>query len=347
MRIFENIYYQSQINQLGGTTTTAINFAKKYSNYDCAIVYKRGDPKRVAEIAKYMPVIRYTGQKIKCGKLFVNYDMSICDKIEADEYIRVVHVDYRFNNVVNKNDMTHPKVTKYIAVGVESAKGFTELTGIPCEVCYNVIDVPKPTKRLKLISTTRLGAEKGKDRMLKLCKMLDKAKIPFEWDIYTKLPCSFDHPAIRLHNPINNVIDKVVDADYLVQLSDSEGYCNSVVEALACQVPVIVTPVPSILEIGVKEGENGYVVPFDMDFDVAKLKKIPKVEKMTFPKDRYKEYLNNKKWKYDADEKCIKVRAKQPFKDVEENKKRAKGDEWFVSYLRYSQLADFVEEVEK
>lgn len=345
MREFENIYYQSQINELGGTTTTAINFAKKYSGYDCAIVYRRGDPVRVAEISKYMPIIKYTGQKIKCKKLFVNYDMSICDKIEADEYIRVVHVDYRYNNQVNKNDMTHPKVSKYIAVGVEAAKGFTELTGIPCEVCYNVIDPPKPAKRLKFISTTRLGAEKGKDRMLKLCKMLDKAKIPFEWDIYTKLPCSFEHPAVRLHNPINNVIDKVVDADYLVQLSDTEGYCNSVVEAFSVQVPVIVTPVPSILEIGVKDGENGYVVPFDMDFDVKKLKKIPKVAKMTFPTDHYTEYLVDKKMKYKPDEKCIKVRAKIPFRDVEENKRRVKGEVWNVTYLRYSQLADYVDEV--
>lgn len=347
MRTFENIYYQSQINQLGGTTTTAINFAKKYSGYDCAIVYRRGDPARVAEIAKYMPVIKYTGQKLKCKKLFVNYDMSICDKIEADEYIRIVHVDYRHNKQVNKNDMTHLKINKYIGVGVEVAKGFTELTGIPCEVCYNVIDVPKPQKCLHLISTTRLGAEKGKDRMLKLCQMLDNAGIPFEWDIYTKLPDTFNSKSVTLHAPINNVVDKVAEADYLVQLSDTEGYCNSVVEALACQVPVIVTPVPSILEIGVKDGENGYVVPFDMDFDVKKLKKIPKVAKMTFPKDHYTEYLNDKKMNYKPDEKCIKVRAKIPFKDVKENKKRVKGEVWNVSYLRYSQLADYVDEVEE
>ena len=36
------------------------------------------------------------------------------------------------------------------------------------------------------------------------------------------------------------------------------------------------TPFESIKDLGVEDGVNGYVVPFDMDFDVNKLRKVPK-----------------------------------------------------------------------
>ena len=39
--------------------------------------------------------------------------------------------------------------------------------------------------------------------------------------------------------------------------------------------PVICTPFESAREMGVRDGVNGYIVPFDMDFDVTKLLKVP------------------------------------------------------------------------
>ena len=72
--------------------------------------------------------------------------------------------------------------------------------------------------------------------------------------------------------------DYIARADYLVQLSDQEAYSYSVLEALINNTPVICTPVPSFAEQGVKDGVNGYVVPFDMDFDVYKLLDVPEFE---------------------------------------------------------------------
>ena len=56
---------------------------------------------------------------------------------------------------------------------------FTELTGLPCTLCYNPITIEKPKRVLYLISATRLTREKGKDRILKLAKALDNAGIPY------------------------------------------------------------------------------------------------------------------------------------------------------------------------
>ena len=72
--------------------------------------------------------------------------------------------------------------------------------------------------------------------------------------------------------PRLDILDYVANADYLVQLSDNEGFCYSVVEALCAGTPVIVTPCPVFDEIGLVDGENCYKVPFDMkNFDVKKL----------------------------------------------------------------------------
>ena len=57
----------------------------------------------------------------------------------------------------------------------------------------------------------------------------------------------------------------IANADYLVQLSDNEGYCYSVVEALTQGIPVLVTPCPVFNEIGLINGENCYILPYDMN----------------------------------------------------------------------------------
>jgi hypothetical protein len=43
-------------------------------------------------------------------------------------------------------------------------------------------------------------------------------------------------------------------------------------------VPLICTPVPSFFEIGVVDGVNAHVVPFDMNFDVKKLLDVPEFD---------------------------------------------------------------------
>jgi glycosyltransferase involved in cell wall biosynthesis len=66
------------------------------------------------------------------------------------------------------------------------------------------------------------------------------------------------------------------NADYLVQLSTYEAFCNSVLEALTVDTPVIITWQRAYRDFGVKDGVNAHIVPLDMNFDVKKLLDIPK-----------------------------------------------------------------------
>ena len=73
-------------------------------------------------------------------------------------------------------------------------------------------------------------------------------------------------------------------ADYLVQLSDTEGFAYSVFEAMQVKTPCIITPFASGKE-QITNGVNGWIIPFDMkniDFESI-LKKdliVPKFEEL-------------------------------------------------------------------
>ena len=71
----------------------------------------------------------------------------------------------------------------------------------------------------------------------------------------------------------------IAKADYLVQLSGSEAFSYSLLESLECHTPVIVTPLAQNADMGIVDGLNSYIVPFEVDgFDVNKILEIPKFE---------------------------------------------------------------------
>ena len=133
-------------------------------------------------------------------------------------------------------------------------------------------------KALLLVSATRIPApDKGKNemRMRKLAEMLNDTDIPFLW---------FNYSEGIIPNPPQGLVNVglymdiqpyIARADYLVQLSDSEAWSYSILEALIQNTAVLVCPFPSAIEMGVKDGENGYILPFDMNFDVNMLLDVP------------------------------------------------------------------------
>lgn len=131
----------------------------------------------------------------------------------------------------------HPKIQKWLGVSQTICDHFTELTGLPCELCYNPLETEEPKKVLKLISTTRLTWEKGAKRMEKFTKLLEKAGIPYIWLVFTDSP---EQEWIKNPNLIYKpfiqenslLMGYVQEADYLVQFSNSEAYCYAVADSL-------------------------------------------------------------------------------------------------------------------
>lgn len=338
-----NLYYFSVISEIGGIETFFYQLAKRFKDIDFTIVYKWADPKQLARLKQYVRCIKYTNQTFKCEKAFFNFNTDIIDKVEAKEYILVVHGDYE--TMIQQGQLfaapNHPKITKYIGVSKRACKGFTAVTGKPCELCYNPFEIEKPKKVLNLISATRLSKEKGKNRMIQLANQLDSAGIPYIWTIFTNDKNAIDNPNIVYMKPRLDVTNFIANADYLVQLSDNEGYCYTVIEALTAGVPVIVTPCPVFDELGLKDGKNCYIYPFDgLDFDVTKL--LNKLEKFDYqpPKDNWDNLLIKKPSTYIEEKNTIyKVQALSTYKDKQIcdgqlGRIPEIGEQWNVDYER-------------
>ena len=105
--------------------------------------------------------------------------------------------------------------------------------------------------------------EKGVDRMKLFAKALDDARIPFTWEIFTTgSSARFDSPNVFLRPSRLDVRPHIAAADYLVQLSDTEGYPYSVLEALCLGTPVIVTDFPSARELQLVDRVNSFICKY-------------------------------------------------------------------------------------
>lgn len=147
--------------------------------------------------------------------------------------------------------------------------------------------------------------------MKKLANALDNANIEYVWYIFTNDDKAINNPNIIYMKPRLDVYKWLAHADYLVQLSDTEACSYSINEALYRNIPVIVTPLPYLKEIGVEDGKNAYIVEFDCSNinEVAKrMTTIPKFKFEPLP-ESYDKILAKGKSKYNDDSNLTKVIA--------------------------------------
>lgn len=156
--------------------------------------------------------------------------------------------------------------------------------------------------------------------MLKLAKRLKEKEIKFRWTIFTDLNLygkkPFNLEEIVYMKPSHDFMDYIAEADYGVQLSDTEGYSYFINECLQYGTPVICTNFPSAYE-SVKDGINGYILDMNLsNLDIEKIvNNIPK----SF---EYKEKCTEKDWIKLLNKKAerkkkemYKIIAKQNYKD--------------------------------
>ena len=338
---YTNIFYFDRLNKIGGVETFFYEIAKKFCDNDITVFYSYGDLKQIQRLKKLIRVVKYTGQKIKCKKAFFNYNLKPIENIQAERCYEIIHANYKDLGI---SPNVHPKINEYIGVSQSVCDAFTEMTGLPCTLCYNPITIEKPKKVLYLISATRLTREKGKDRILKLAKALDDAEIPYIWTIFTNDIKEIKHPRIIFMEPQLNIRDYIAKSDYTVQLSDTEAYCYTMVESLLLNVPVIVTPWACLKELNITN-EYGFILPFDMsnipveeiynkEFDFKYNLKPDIWDKLIAPsKSTYKEELESK---YVVE--ALKTYQDRNFKDAQLGIVPSPGSRWTVTKERLDLL---------
>lgn len=292
------------------------------------VYYKEAHPEQIKRLAKNVEVHKYKENEIiECDNFFCCYNPDIIDNVIANNYIHLIHCDYK---QVSFRPIMHPKFTKYIAVSKLAGESFKEITGVDYELIYNpvAIDIPKVEKynddKIYLISATRLTKEKGLKRMQKLAQMLDKSGIDYEWIVFTNRHREAIGKNVVYKEPKLDIIDEIAKADFLVQLSDCEAFCYSVVEALCVKTPVICTDLPVFKELGVNKG-NSIICNLEMsNVDLNRVKQ-PFKFKYEPPKSKWNKYLDNNS-SYNPDD-YARVRVKRGYTDIVNNKHYTRSNE--------------------
>lgn len=331
-----NIIYVSDISQIGGVETWAYELAKKYHDLDLAVVYKTGDINQIKRLLRYVPVYKFTGEKIQCDVAVINYDTTIIPYIDAKIGVySAVHADYE-NPAYHCKYPTHPKVKEYICITKHIMESWGRITGNKnLRLCYNPLTIEKSKRPIVLLSATRLSEEKGKNRMQLLATALDNAGVEYIWLVFTNDTDAIKSPSVVFLPPKLDIGRWFEIADYIVQLSSTEACSYTIAESLFRNKPIIVTPLPYLEEIGVRDGENAYIMEFDCSNVDDIVKNITKIPKFKFEKweDDYGNIFTKKKRRKISDS-DVEVVTKKMYYDIEENKRFTAGKELTVPYKR-------------
>lgn len=346
-----NAYYFRHLNKIGGIESHLRYLAMKYAGkYEITVFYKTADKEQLYNLQKYVRTVQLgKNDRVKCTKLFCCFNREILDQCEAEKKYLVLHGDYK--DMVARGQLMESslpvdnRIDEYLGVSQLVCDSWEELTGIKAKNVFEPVVLDKNDKPLMFVSATRLTPEKGWWRMVKLAQILNECGVNYTWFIYTNSP----QPPVKnmvFLEPIYDVTDKVGGYDAFIQLSDNEGFCLSIVEALMRGVPVIATDLPVLRELKLDE-KNSIILPFDMSY--IPVDKIRKVNEMSFtykqPRDKWDSVLDHTPVNAD---KTVEVMALNGYVqlgllDAELGRVPAYGDKWFVTKSRCEDLLAFGE----
>jgi glycosyltransferase involved in cell wall biosynthesis len=193
------------------------------------------------------------------------YDFLGFHTTKAKRKIHVVHADYGYRYKFNKGDELIPKVHEVYAVSRQAAISAEKLFKCKVDVLYNPLSWETPERQIDILSATRIAHEKGLERMIKLNKALDASGEKYHWVIYTpsysdeKITSRFSKN-VTFKKPIMSILEKIKKADFVVQLSDTESFGYTIVEAMTLGVNLVVTDIAVLPELGINK-HNAIVVP--------------------------------------------------------------------------------------
>lgn len=298
----KNVFYSSWICPIGGLESFFYYLVKThpFPKWDITIMYDECDLKQLKRLSKYCNVIK-APDVIECDTFWCNFNKDVLDKVKAKHINLVLHGDYYTEvmngNMIKENLPLDPRVERYFGVTQRACDGWKKLTGKDATLIYNPIELELSERPLQFVSATRLSKEKGGKRMIKLMNALDNAGIKYDWHVFTtghvedENKTRYDNRFI-IHRPTLDIASYIKEADALIQLSDSEGFGYSIVEAEMLGKPVIVTRLPVLNEINVNES-NAIILDFDMkDIPIEKIRNIRDFKvNYTPPKSEWDKFL--------------------------------------------------------
>lgn len=341
-----NAYYFRHLNKIGGIESHLRYLSKKYAQkYEITVFYQTADMEQLANLSKYVRCVQLAKNDfVKCKKLFCCFNREILDQCEAEKKYLVLHGDYK--DMVQRGQLStanlpiDDRIDEYLGVSQLVCDSWEELTGIKARNVFEPVVLEKVEKPLLFVSATRLTQEKGWGRMVQLAEALDNANVNYTWFVYT----NSNKPTTKnmvLLGPRMDIADKIGAYDAYIQLSDNEGFCLSIAEALMRGVPVIATDLPVLKEIGLNDG-NSIILPFDMSS--IPVDRIVKISEMKFnyklPKEKWDSVLDHTTPHTEQDIEVIACKGYSTYGIIDGQLGRIPqpGERWFVTKARYEDL---------
>lgn len=294
------LLYHSYLSEMGGVETFTYNFCYLFKDdFDITLLYIGANQKRLDMMKKLVKCVKYNKNKIYDTDIYIRNSVwgVIPYNITFKYDIEMRHADYKvlFDRGLLGNQYKPAGLNHIVACSNHVARMSDLILGDNPKVLYNpILPKMKVNKVYHFISFMRIDKSKGLERMNKFYTMLKNANISFEWNIFTN--SNYKSKVDEVHfwkarQGLENYIDYLVDADYSILLSDSEGNPYQVLESLEYDIPVIATDIPAIHEL-IVDGVNGYIIPLDMNFDINIIKKELRITNY-----HLNTYTNNIKWK--------------------------------------------------
>lgn len=239
-------------------------FAK---DYEITILYDEISDLNMKLFSEYFKCVKVDNSKnYLCDRLLVTYSTYYYPR-----NLLVLEENYMFihGNMSDYPNARHYKddiYTKYLGVSkisAEKAKGYFPTDNI--EHLYNpfVLDKKLVKPHMTLVSAQRSTPIKKSERIEILASVFDELEIPYTWNVFTDKNENTNKNGVIYRKRLANPLPYVQDADYFVLLSNSEALPYGIVEALSLNTKVVVTPLEAFTELGVVDGENGIVIPFE------------------------------------------------------------------------------------
>ena len=252
-------------------------FSKKYK---ITILYDEIHPTTLKlfseffDCIQYNPGINYINESYTAPYTNYFYPKNIINLGESYMFIHGCMSDY--DNSMRFKDDLYSHYVGVSKVASKKAVGYFPTDNI--ETIWNPfkIDEKMVKPHLMLCSAHRTAKVKKPERVEKMAKMLDELGIPYTWNLFTDVNENTNKGGLVIRSRVSNPLPYINDADYFVLLSESEAMPYSVLEALSLNTKVIVTPLEAFFELGVKDGENGIVVPHEF-FDDGNEKKLKEI----------------------------------------------------------------------
>ena len=264
--IYVGTYCNGQFN---GYITWLKNLGRCFGNdYEITVLYDEIFEPTKKEFEKYFETLKREEKKnYVFDRLLVTYSTYYYPKniLVMDENYLFIHgimSDYR-----SSRKYKYDNYTKYIGVSQISAKkaeGYFPTDHFDYILNPIKLDPNDIQPHLKLVSAQRNDPIKKPIRIHSISQILDEENIPYTWNVFTdSSPYDDDiYGGVIYRRSVQNPLSYIKDADYYVQLSDSEACSYSVMEALALNTKVILTPLDCYKEMGVDETQ-GFIIPFE------------------------------------------------------------------------------------